>query len=73
MNATETIRTLLEREGFSSTEASLRMGMKRAYLSSILSNNRTPKVNTLAKFAEAMNYELILRSRDDGYEFIIDE
>ena len=73
MNANKAIRDVLKREGKPSTEASILMGRKRAYLSAILSQDRDPRASTLAAFAEAMNYELVLRSRDDGFEFIIAE
>ena len=39
----------------------------------MLSKRTDPKASTLAQFAEALNYELVLRSKEDGFEFVIDE
>lgn len=73
MNANDTIHSILNREGASSIDASLAMGRKRAYISAILSNKRDPKSSTLAEFCEAMGYEVVVRSKRDGFEFTIDE
>ena len=73
MNAKDTMRKILERESLSTIKTSLEMGHGRAYLNTILSEGNVPKTSTLAAFCEVVGYELVVRSKDDGFEFVIDE
>lgn len=73
MNANDVMREILCREHLSAEKASIRMGRSKTYVNKLLSTKTDPKSETLAEFCEAMGYELIARSREDGFEFIIGE
>ena len=78
MNAIDTIISLIEREHVTAKDVSTSIGQRDGYVGTIMSDylrkgRSTIQVSLLARIAEAMNYELVLRSRDDGFEFIIDE
>lgn len=78
MNAIETIRDVITSEQMTPAEASLKMGRKNTYIATIFGKERRDgkssiQTDTLAQFCEALNYELLIRSKDDGTEFVIDE
>lgn len=73
MNANKAIRDILHRESLSPSSVSVDMGHKYRYLNTLLSERDNCRSDTLVKFAEATGYELLLRSKSDGFEFIIDE
>lgn len=68
MTGTEIMRAILDRESLSPTRVSVGMGHGRAYLNTLMSENRECKLGTLIEFCDATDYELVVRSRDDGYE-----
>lgn len=72
MRADKVLRSILDKEGVSSTRASERIGKNKSYVSVILSNHVIPKTDTMAAICDAVGYDLIARSREDGYEFTID-
>lgn len=45
------------------------MGHGRAYLSTLVSEGRECKLSTLVEFCDATGYDLVARSRTDGFEF----
>ena len=62
---------ILEREGISTVQASRMYGKHKSYITSLLSRGTVPKADTLAGILDAIGYDLIARSRADGYEFTI--
>ena len=73
MNANETIRNILRREGVSAERAALSMGKSKSYLTALLARQTDPRMSTMVSVCDSMGYELVARSRDDGFEFVIDE
>lgn len=72
MRADKVLRAILDKEGVSTIQASVTMGKSKGYVSAILSRNIMPKTDTMAAICDALGYDLLARSRDDGYEFNID-
>lgn len=71
MTGTEVLKGILERESLSPTKVSLDMGHGRAYLNTLFSEKRECKLQTLREFCEATSYEIVVRSKEDGYEFTL--
>ena len=69
MTGTEIMRAILDRESLSPTKVSVEMGHGRAYLNTLMNENRECKLGTLIEFCESTDYEIVVRSRSDGYEF----
>lgn len=72
MRADKVLKEMLIRESISTIDASKAMGKNRAYVSKLLSTQTMPKTDTMAAICDAVGYDLIARSREDGYEFTID-
>jgi len=70
MKASEAIKTMLEESGLTGTEVSRRLGKSRKYMSTILTTNRIPQLDTLAKMADSMGYQVIIRGH--GAEYVIE-
>ena len=72
MRADKVLRSILDKEGISSIRVSESMGRSKTYVNRILATHAMPKTDTMAGICDAMGYDLIARSRNDGYEFYID-
>ena len=72
MQACEIIREIMRREGVSGKELSLRLDKSPSYISVLLAEKKSTKISTMAHVCEELGYDLIARSRDDGFEFFID-
>lgn len=70
MKASEAIKTMLEESGLTGTEVSRRLGKTRKYMSTIVSTNRIPQLDTLAKMADSMGYQVVIRGH--GSEYVIE-
>lgn len=71
MTGTDAIKAILERESLSPTKVSTDMGHARTYLNTIMSKKRECKLPTLLEFCESTGYEIVVRSKADGFEFEI--
>ena len=71
MTGAEVVREILNRESLSPTRISVEMGHSRTYLNTLMSEKKECQLSTLTKFCEITGYELIVRSKEDGYEFDI--
>lgn len=69
MAGVDTVRAILERESLSPTKTSVEMGHGRAYLNTLLNEERDCKLSTVLEFLDTVGYEAIVRSRHDGFEF----
>ena len=72
MRADKVLREIIDKENLSATEVSLRVGKTRKYMSTLFSHHRIPQADTMAGICDAIGYDLLVRSRDDGYEILID-
>lgn len=72
MRADKAIRAMLDREGMSTIRASELMGKSKGYVSRILSTNAIPHADILANICDVAGYDLIAKSREDDFEFLID-
>jgi len=72
VRADKVLKEMLEREHISTIEASKMMGRSKGYVSNLISRHTIPRADTMAAICDAMGYDLIARSREDGYEFHID-
>ena len=72
MKAYEALRDALEREGVTAYQLAQTLGRSRYYVSNIILRKTDPKVSTLAQTLDSLGYDLVARSREDGFEFDID-
>lgn len=72
MRADKVLRAILKRESITYMAASRKMGRTESYLGSIISKGTIPRVDSMARICDALGYDLLARSRDDGFEFYID-
>lgn len=68
MSPNDAIRLMMKKSKINPTELSRRIGKSRAYISSSLAHDSTPKVDTLARIAHECGYRMYLRSGDDEIE-----
>jgi hypothetical protein len=72
MQAKDVLKSLFGRGKHSTYDASERMGKSPTFVGSIVSKGRMPKLDTMAAVMDAIDYDLLVRSRQDGTEIIID-
>lgn len=72
MRADKVLKAILAKEGISSIQASRKIGKSDAYLSSIIAKGTSPGVSTMAGICDVLDYDLLVRSRNDGFELTID-
>ncbi|MBR3326035.1 MAG: hypothetical protein IKG22_01760 [Atopobiaceae bacterium] len=72
MNVTESIRRMCVQSGRGPVEVSGAIGRSRAFLSSALTRGTMPRVDTLAKVAQACGYQLVLESDTDRIEIDVE-
>ena len=72
MKSYEVIRDTLEREGITGYQLSHSIGCSNSYVTNIINIKKDPRVSTLTKILDALGYDLVARSREDGFEFEID-
>lgn len=72
MRADKVLRAIIDRENLSATAVSLRIGKTRKYMSTLFSHERIPQADTMAGICDVVGYDLLVRSREDGYEITID-
>lgn len=65
MNALDAIRRMCDESGVGPTQVSQAIGRARTFLSATLSRGNIPRVDTMAKVAQACGYRLILESDTD--------
>ena len=71
MDAIDVLKAVFEKEGIVGTKLSAAMGKSKNYISAVMSRGSDPHCETMATILDAVNYDLIARSRDDGFEFTI--
>lgn len=71
MESYEVIREVLRHEDISAVKASHMMGQTKTYIGSLLSKKNDQKSGNLARMLDALDYDLLARSRKDGAEFFI--
>jgi len=72
MRADKVLRAILDKDGISTIQASERMGKSKTYVNKIIATKTIPRTDNMAAICDAVGYDLIARSREDGYEFTID-
>ena len=72
MKAKDALRSMLEYEGVSAAAVASAMGKSSKYLHPILYAGRIPQADNYAAICDALDYDLLARSRKDGQEFVID-
>lgn len=72
MNAHDVVEELVRDTGETHRRVSVRMGYGSTYLKGFIYERRIPRIDTLAKIADACGYDLLLRRRIDDYEIPID-
>jgi len=71
MTGTELMKAIIKRDSLSPTKLSVDMGRSRGYLSTLIALDRDCQLQTLLEFCGATNYEIVVRSRADGFEFLL--
>jgi len=72
MQADKVLKTILEKEGITTIQASRKMGRSDGYLSATIAKKASPRVDIMADICDALDYDLLVRSREDGFELYID-
>lgn len=72
MDVLSALKKAITHSGISNYDLSKALGKTPAYVSVIFSRGSVPKTDTFAKIADAAGYDLLLRSRDDEIEIVID-
>ena len=72
MDVRETIITAIEHSGRSRYAVSKAMGKSTIYIGALLSRGSVPKTDTMATIMDAAGFDLLVRCRDDGTEYVID-
>ena len=72
MKSYEAIRDILVREGANAYDISRLIRRTRTYVINIISRKLDTRVSTLVEILDALGYDLVARSREDGFEFDID-
>lgn len=72
MQATDILRALFGRGKQSAYKTSENMGRNKRYISVLMARNIVPRLDTMASIMDAIDYDLLVRSRQDGTEIIID-
>lgn len=70
MNTTECIRHMVGQSGMSARKASQALGKSPTYLGTVITNGVDVSAGNLAKIADTMGYELLLRK--EGEEITVD-
>ena len=74
MDAKQAIRSCMKVCGWSQEKLAKECGMKRqSNVTGILARGASLRVDNLLKMANAMGFELVLRDKRGGSEFVIDE
>lgn len=75
MDSIDTLKAVLAREEISAADASRRMGRVSSYVGTMLNKNKkkTISMDIASDLCEVVGYEIVVRSRDDGFEFIVNE
>ena len=71
MEALDAIKAMIDRSNASASDISRSMGRNWNFISNTLNRGSVPKADTLALIADACDYDLVLMSRSDGYDFVI--
>lgn len=71
MQAHETLRAIIKREGHTMREVSRMYGRTDEYISATLGRRSNPNTDVMAGILDVMDYDLLARSRKDGTEFKI--
>lgn len=72
MRADKVVLSIIEREGLKDGDVSRAMGRTPRYLDAIRYRHVMPKADTMATVCDVVGYDLIVRSREDGFEITVD-
>ena len=61
MDTTQAIKQMMQDGGTTATQLSLGLGKHRNFVTTTFAKGSTPRADTLAKMAEVMGYERVLR------------
>ncbi|MBR3224385.1 MAG: helix-turn-helix domain-containing protein [Atopobiaceae bacterium] len=79
MNANDAMRAMIEASGKSGRQVAREIGRSESFVSSTLAQGVCPRVDTLARVAEACGYEIVIVPKDvacslvDGSDRIVVE
>lgn len=65
MEAREIIQWMMSESGMSGVALSHAIGRSPNYMSATLSKGSTPQIDTFAKIAHAMGYEVVIRKKSE--------
>ena len=71
MKSCEIVKAAMEQEGVNPPELSKRLGKSDTYIYVLLSRPRELLAGNLARILDALDYDLLARSRVDGAEFFV--
>lgn len=72
MQAEAIVRTMLDESDLSTIQAAAKMGKSKGYFGQYLTRNSVPGLVVLTNIADTLGFDVIIRKRSDGTEFVID-
>lgn len=72
MEPEKVVPYIVSKSGRSTIAISDALGRSRGYLSAYIANKRTPNIRLLSELGNELGYDLLMRNRETGDEFIID-
>lgn len=72
MQPQDVLREMIRARGLTTRAASAKFGRSSGYVSRMLASGSNPTASNLSSFADALEFDLLLRDRTDGTEIIID-
>lgn len=72
MKVRDVLRSMQRHKGASNSAVSSAMGKSPRYLDPILYGDRSPQVDNFAAMCDVLDFDLLVRAREDGMELIID-
>ena len=71
MDAKELIQMMMEDSGIGSNELSRAMGKSNGFISATLSKNSTPRLDTFAKMADIMGFEVVIKKKNEEIVYVV--
>ena len=71
MDTTQAIKKMMQESGTTATQLSLGLGKHRNFVTTTFAKGSTPRADTLAHMADVIGYDLGLRKRGGGGDFLI--
>lgn len=72
MQVAEVLETIIRASGVSNARIARALGKSPSYMNPIRYGHAMPLTDTMASICDVIGYDLIVRNRNDGTEYVID-